>query len=150
LTATIEVTSDQPAASAVDREKLAAYYAPSKDAPFSQDDFEALLGRPVPSNQGPQKGAYTLNTPIGDMGDSFIGRQFYKTMRTQMSNMIQGQEDTPTALLMEAVMHEMPLRGMLMTGDGPLTREMLEALLLMINGRFFKGVGALVRAMLTK
>jgi len=150
LSAIIEVTSDQPAASTVDREQLAAYYAPSKNTCFSQSDFEALLGHPVPLNQMPQKGAYTLNTPIGDMGDSFVGRQFYNMIRSQMSKMFQGQEDTPMALLMEAVMHEMPLRGMLMRGDGPFTREMLEALLVLMNGRFFKGIGALVRAILAK
>ena len=63
-----------------------------------------------------------------------------------MGKMIQGQEGTPTALLMEAMLNELPLRGMLMSGDGPLTREMLDAILIMINGKFFKGVGALINA----
>ena len=51
---------------------------------------------------------------------------------------------------MEAMMREMPLRGMLMTGGGPLTREMLEALLDVINGRTFRGIRALVRAMMSR
>jgi beta-glucosidase len=146
LTDTVDIASAQPPAPAVDREKLAVYYTPPKGTPISQRDFEALLGRPVPPNQGPRKGSYTLNTPIGDMRDSFIGRQLYKSMASQIKKMIAGREDTPMALLMEAMIREMPLRGMLMSEDSPFTREMLEALLTMINGQFFKGAGAFIRA----
>jgi hypothetical protein len=67
-----------------------------------------------------------------------------------MAKMLQGKEDTPIGLLMETMSREMPLRGMLMSGDGPFTREMLDALLQMINGRFFRGAAALVRAIWVK
>lgn len=150
LTATVAITSDHPGVPSVDRENLAVYYNFPKGVPISQRDFETLLGRPVPPNQGPQKGSYTLNTPIGDMNGSFIGQQLYKMMKSQMAKMIQGQEDTPLGLLMEAVTHEMPLRGMLMMGDDNLTRETLDALLIMINGKFLKGAGALMRAIRKK
>jgi hypothetical protein len=39
---------------------------------------------------------------------------------------------------------------MLMSGGGPLNREILEALLLLINGKFFRGTGALIRAILSR
>ena len=54
------------------------------------------------------------------------------------------------ALLMEAMAREIPLRSMLMSGDGRLTREMLEALLTMVNGKTFKGLGQMVKAILNK
>jgi hypothetical protein len=60
--------------------------------------------------------------------------------------MIEGQEDTPMALLVESMITEMPLRGILMLGDGALNREMLDALLVMINGQFFKGLLQFLRA----
>ena len=155
LTASIDVTSSRPAANrgagrGADRAKLSAYDAPSKDTPFDQPGFEALLGRPVPPNQRPRKGAYTLNTPVGDMDDSFVGQRLYKTMSSQMGKLFAGQEDTPMGLLMEAMSREMPLRGMLMGGDGRLTRGMLDALLLLANGKSLRGVGALIRAILNK
>jgi len=146
LTASVEVVSTHPAPPAVDRRKLAAYYDFPKDSPINQADFEALLGRPLPPNQGPQKGEFDLNTPIGDMSDSFIAQLFYSFMRKQMSKMIAGQEDTPTALMIEAMSREIPLRGMLMVADGSITREMLEALLLMINSSFLKGLPSLIKA----
>ena len=71
-------------------------------------------------------------------------------MQAQMGKMIQGQEDTPIALLMEAMVHEMPLRAILMAGDGPFNRERLEALLLIINGQTFKGFFALLKSVVTK
>jgi beta-glucosidase len=150
LTTTVEIASDRPDAPPADRESLAVYYDLSQGTPIGQQDFEALLGRPVPPNQGPQKGSYTMNTPVGDMNGSLIGRLLHSAMKSQMARMIDGQEGTPTALLMEAMTDEMPLRGILMMGGGPFTREMLDALLVMINGQFFRGAGALIRAIRSK
>jgi len=150
LNATVEVTASQPVAPVADREKLAAYYNFPKGTPVSQKDFEALLGRSVPPKQGPQKGNYTINTPIGDMQESFIARQLFGFLKKQMGKMVEGMEDTPMGLLMEAMVQEMPLRSMLMMGEGPLNREMLDALLIMINGKFFKGAGALIKAIRNK
>jgi hypothetical protein len=104
----------------------------------------------VPPNWEPQKGEFSLNTPVGDMQHSFIGRQLYGLMEKQMAKMIEGQENTPIALLMEAALQEMPLRGMLMSADGSFSREMLEALLDLINGKVFMGIGGIVKAMLSK
>lgn len=147
LKAKVEITSSTETP-ATETEKLAAYSNFPKGTPISQGGFEALLGRPVPPNIAPQKGNYILNTPVGDMGDSFIGRLLIKVMIRQIPKMIEGMEDTPTALLMHAMIKEMPLRGMLVFGGGVLTRAMLKALLLMINGQFWKGFGALIKAIL--
>jgi beta-glucosidase len=145
IRASLQVTSPQDPPQAVDRDRLNAYYHFPKGKPVSQRDFEALLGRAVPANSGLQKGSYTINSPVGDMSDSFIGRQLHKVMKSQMAKMFQGQEDTPMALLLEAMLEEMPLRGFLMMSDGRLTRDVLEALVLLINGRLFMGVSALLR-----
>lgn len=144
LTSAIRLDSAQQASPIADKKKLAAYYNPSKDG-FPQKDFENLLGRPIPENVVPQKGSYTLNTPISDMSGSAIGRNLHNGMKKQIGRMIQGKEDTPMGALMDAVVRDMPLRGMLMTGGG-LNRPKFEALLLMINGHFFKGLAALLKS----
>jgi beta-glucosidase len=145
LSTTLHLASAHGTASPADRGKLAAYYNPSKECRFTQSDFETLLGRSVPANVGEQAGSYTLNTPIGEMTGSFIGRQLYKMLSAQIAKMVKGKEDTPTGLLMLTMVKEMPLRSMLMMG-GPMNRPKLEALLLMLNGHFFKGLVALTRA----
>ena len=53
-------------------------------------------------------------------------------------------------VLMEVMMDEMPLRSILMMGDGALTREVLDGLLIMINGKFFSGAGALIKGIFNK
>ena len=134
----IQLDSAQTASAA--KPELAVYYNYPKGTPVSRSDFEALLGHPVPANTVPSKGSYTINTPVGDMKDSFIARQLFKTLKKQIDKMIEGQEDSPIAILMDAMMKEMPLRSMLMMGDGAIDRPKLEALVTMINGKFFKGL----------
>lgn len=146
LNTSLQVTSALQAASISEQDSSPVYHYFPKGASVSQKDFESLLGRPLPANLGSQKGNYSLNTPIGDMSDSFIGRLLHDYMGRQISKIIAGQENTPTALLMEIMIDEAPLRTLLMTGDGSITRPMLDAMLVMINGHFFKGAAALIKA----
>jgi len=121
-----------------------------KGTPVSQQDFESLLGRPVPVNKKDIKGHFTINTPFEDLNDAFIGRQLNNFMQKQMGKMIAGQEGTPTATLMEAMGRESPLRSMLMMGDGTITREMLDSLVAILNGKTVSGAGALIKAIRNK
>ena len=123
-----------------------AYRNFPKGAAIRDADFAALLGRPLPSNDGEKKGDYTLNTPICELSGSFVGRQLYKMMQKQVAKIIAGDEDTPTGLMMKTMIKEMPLRNLLMMGGGPLNAGMLDGLLTMMNGRFFKGLFALLAA----
>jgi beta-glucosidase len=147
LAATLHVAAGHGTATPVDKATLAAYYNLIKDYRFSQAEFEALLGRPVSANVGPQKGSYTLNTPVSELTGSAIGKLLFKLVNDAIGKMIQGREATPTAVLMQATGEDMPLRNMLMT-EGPLNRTKLEALLLMLNGHFFRGLSAYIRGLL--
>jgi hypothetical protein len=51
-----------------------------------------------------------------------------------------GEEDSPTALLLIAMVEEAPFRTMMMAAYGAVSREMLEALLIMLNGSFSKAL----------
>jgi len=121
-----------------------------KGTAVSQQDFESLLGHPVPINKKDTKGHFTINTPFEDLNDAFIGRQLNNFMQKQMGKMIAGQEGTPTATLMEAMGRESPLRSMLMMGDGTVTREMLDSLVAILNGKTVSGAGALIKAIRNK
>ncbi len=138
LKASLHLADARGAASPVNRVKLAAYYGLSKDHRFTQADFEALLGHPIPAKVKPKKGEYTLNTPICEMSDSFIARLLYKLILSQVKKMIKDDEVTPTSAMMRVFVQEMPLRTMLMFG-GPLNLPRLETLLRLINGHLFKG-----------
>ena len=146
LSATVEMESSQPQAPAVERQALAAYYDFPKGTRVSQADFEKLLGKAVPGNEVVEGELYTINTPIGDMKGSFIGRLLGNFMNRQVQGMLKDDLDSPTAQLMQVVAREAPLRIMLMSGEGSISRGMLDALLIMINGKFFKGLAAFLKA----
>jgi beta-glucosidase len=145
LRATVTVESDDPPATAVDREALAAYYHLSKDKAISQADFERLLGRKVPGNEIVRGEPYTRNTPISDMQGSYFGRQLGAYVQRQIKARIV-YEDDPNAPMIMATAWEGPLRILMMGSDGAINREMLEALVLLVNGRYLKGVSGLLGA----
>ena len=70
----------------------------SKDVPLSREAFEALYGRLFPDNTMPAKGNYSLNTPIGDLSHSFIGRILFNMMTGQIKKMF-GDEDEDSPML---------------------------------------------------
>ena len=138
------LAAGQGKVSPVDKVKLGAYYHPAQTLGFPEPGFEALLGRPIPGNTPEKQGQYTLNTPLSEMTGSWIGRQLYKAVCDNIGKMITDKEDTPTSKLLLATQKELPMRSMLMFGGG-LTRSRLEALLLIINGHFFKGLFGLFK-----
>jgi beta-glucosidase len=143
LEASLEVESTRPSAQQFQRDQPMVYYNFPKGTPVSQQDFAALLGKSIPDNQKPAKGEYTINTPVGDMSGSFLGRQLYNFMKKQIGKMTAGQEGTPTTFLMEATLREIPLRSMMMANSS-FNRKRLNSLLIMINGNFFKGLYSLI------
>jgi beta-glucosidase len=149
LTKMVTVTAEQSAPQ-VDRAALDAYYNFPKGMPVSQGDFEALMGRPLPSNIRPKKGNYDLNTPISDMDDSWIGRALFRLLKKMQARMLHGQEESVTTLIWRAGLQTAPARAILLLDNASFNRESLEALLMMINGHFIKGLGALIKAIRTK
>lgn len=126
------------------------YHNFPKGQPVSQQGFEQLLGHSVPKNESATKGNYSINTPMEDLNGSFIGKQLNGLMAKQMANMINGQEDTPTAVLMHSMAREAPLRTLLMMGNGDISRDMLDALVDILNGKTVHGAGDLLKAIRAK
>ena len=125
-----------------------AYENFPKGAGISDADFEALLGRSLPPNVMEEKGAYTMTTPICELKDSFVGRILYRMLQNEVKEIVKGQENTTTEIMMQMMILEMPVRNLYMMGDSPLNAGMTDGLLLMMNGHFFRGLFALLRGWL--
>jgi hypothetical protein len=80
------------------------------------------------------------------MSGSFIGRQLNNIMAKQIENMVKDDPDSATALMMRSMVGSMPLRAMMMMGGDNINRSMLESLLVMLNGKFFKGLFGVIKA----
>jgi beta-glucosidase len=141
LTASLSMDA-QGVAPPVNKEKLSAYYNLSTDRHFSQVDFEALLGHPVPPNVKPQKGNYTLTTPLGDTLDSFIGRQLYKLANDQAAKTVKDTGNPVMGTIIGVSIQETPLR----TFRGTLSHSQVKALIMMMNGHIFKGLLSMIRS----
>lgn len=142
----VQIDSGQGDVPVAEQDKLSVYVNFPADGKISQDAFEELLGREVPSNLARDTDTYTLNTPISDMSDSFIGRQLIKMMEKQIANIVKDEPDSATALMMRSMIRGIPLRAILMMGGDKLNREMVDGLLVMLNGNFLKGLFALIKA----
>jgi beta-glucosidase len=136
----VQIHSNRTEDVVAEKDRLPSYVNFPVDARVSQEEFELLLGRPVPENRVHGKELYTLNTPLGELSESFIGRQLLKVMINQMDTIVRDDPDSPTALLMRSMVPSMPLRLITMMGGDVFNREMADGLLEMMNGRLFRGL----------
>jgi len=141
----IRIDGSQDEVSIPVKDRHPAYINFPPEARISQADFQDLIGCELPPNEPIKGETCTLNTPIVDMQHSFIGRMLHKRMNKQMQEMFGSDPDSPNARMMMAAVKETPLRFLLMFG-GDLNRGMVEGMLMMINGKFFKGLSALLKS----
>ena len=126
-----------------DAEKLPSYYS-GNAANVSEEEFRELLGRDIP------KAGYNFykknrmviheNCTVADLRYSkrWVGRLFSGAIRFVISFARAFGMRTLANTLVMGVLHQ-PVRGLAKFGG--MNRRQMEALLLMFNGHFFKGVG---------
>jgi len=111
---------------------------------YGPGSFAVLIGQQVRADR-PRKGMYTLNTPIADMKDSWLARRFHERIKRDMAAQFTAGDESPTSIMFRAIADEMPLRTLLMFTGGNMSLTRLEALLLMMNGKWLRGLIALWR-----
>lgn len=126
------------------QQSLLADYYDLQRGNYGPGAFAVLMGQPIRSER-PRKGTYTLNTPLADMKDSWLARTFHARIKQAMMTQLANDTESPTAIMFRTIAEEMPLRTLLMFSAGRMTLARLEALLLMMNGKWLQGLGALWR-----
>jgi len=142
----VQVESRQPDAASAERDRIPSYLNFSSPAEISQEDFEFLLGSTLPENLPEKKGRYTINTPLSDLGGSLAGSRLINLLEKQVGDMVRDEPDGPIALMMRASVKGLPLRAVAVMGGERISGGMVEGLLAMVNGRFIKGLIAILRA----
>ena len=140
------IESSQPEAAILERDRHPSYHDFPADAAVTQADFEFLIEGAVPENLAETKGTYTLNTPVGDLSGSWVGRWFFHFLEKQIDELVKDDPDGPNALMMREVVKGLPLRALALMGGERVNRGMLDGLLDIVNGRFFKGLIKVLRA----
>ena len=107
---------------------------------ISDAEFETLLGRPIPD--GHWSGTLDMNDAICQMyfAKSGLARFVYRRLTGMLNKSL--EKGTPNLNLM--FNYNMPFRAIAKMTGGICTMEMAQGILTVVNGHFFKGVGAVI------
>ena len=115
-------------------------YRSGKITDVSDDEFRRLLGHPIPD--GKWGGTLTANDAMCQLyySKSLLGRMLYKIL-TSMKNKADAK-GTPDLNIM--FIYNMPFRAISKMAGGMVSEAMVEDILLIFNGHFFRGLGRLI------
>lgn len=137
LTQVVKVQGMAP--NTVLNEKVPSYRDPAKQWPVSKEQFEIVLGHPVPPERSLRP--FTTNSTLGEIQATFVGRFFVKQVKANMAKTVGGGEGMEEfAKIIDAMLADMPLRQLAMLSDGAMTPTVMDGLVEMMNGRFFRGL----------
>ena len=120
-------------------EKIPAYCDPASQWPVSKEQFEIVLGHPVPPERSLRP--FTTNSTLGEVQTSFVGRFFVKQVKANMAKTMGGGEGMEEfSKIIDAMLEDMPLRQLAMLSGGAMTPAVMDGLVEMMNGRFFRGL----------
>ncbi len=106
-----------------------------------EEEFEALLGRPIPD--GTWGGALTPNDAICQMGYARSGlARLVCRLLTWLKNRAEARGTPDLNILF---IYNMPFRAIGKMAGGMVSREMVEDMVFLVNGHFFRGLGRLIR-----
>jgi beta-glucosidase len=158
LTGTVFVESTCPEASIPDLSVMApSYYqilqseilqseSVQHEFNVSDTEFAALLGRTPPPAETPVGAAFQLNSTLEDVKHTFIGGLLYRLIRRRLAKIHKaGGIDDSMKRISERMAEEIPLRGLALLSEGMLTFRTIEALLMMINGKYLRGILKLLK-----
>ncbi|MFJ2300737.1 glycoside hydrolase family 3 C-terminal domain-containing protein [Oerskovia paurometabola] len=116
-------------------------YRTGRVTDVSDEAFAVLLGRPL-ALRGRGTGPLGVNSPLSDMehARSPLARFAYR----ELARRIARAEAKGTPDLNLLFLRGMPFRAIAKMTNGAMSMDMAEGLLTIVNGHFFRGVGALV------
>ena len=137
LTQAVKVRGMAP--NTVLNEKIPAYCDPASQWPVSKEQFEIVLGHPVPPERSLRP--FTTNSTLGEVQASFVGRFFVKQVKANMAKTMGGGEGMEEfSKIIDAMLEDMPLRQLAMLSGGAMMPAVMDGLVEMMNGRFFRGL----------
>lgn len=122
---------------------LPSYYN-LKNEIFKMDDnqFRILLGRDLPKKNRVKGEPFDPTSSLLDVQEKFLGRMLRNMIINNIKKTFASGEDQVEGniAMMEAIVSEMPLRSLGMMGGDKLPKYFVDAMVLMLNGKFFKGL----------
>ena len=114
---------------------------------FDKKQFEAVLGKEIKEEKAPKKGQFTMNSSLMDLQNGNLkSKLFYKMTMLGVKKRNRKETQENLRKMNEVMTREMPLRTVATFSLGKITLEQMDALLLIFNGHFFKGMWKLKKA----
>ena len=124
-----------------------SWYEDPKGIP-SREAWERLMGRSVPLSVEPKKGKFTMDNSCLEMKNhSFMMWVQYLVTKSIVSKGIEGKKDmsNPTYKMMLLSATDCPMRAAVINSGGMMAESVARGMLLMANGKFLKGILAMMK-----
>lgn len=125
-----------------DQTQLPSYYNADFNA-FSISEFERLYGAVVPVESTAERRELHRNSVISEMkyANSFLSRQVYKIINRMLEK--SQQKGKPDLNLL--FIYNMPFRAIAKMTNGMVSLQMVDDIVFITNGHFWRGLGRLIR-----
>ena len=125
------------------RSSAPCYYDLTGGVRVSDDEFEALLGRPIPPRLRDPGSPFTLDSTVEDLSETTLGRLLARAARGLAGRLLGPDEDLRR--MAEAVVLDAPVRMLFMSGVPAISWERVMGLLDMLNGKALRGLKKLIK-----
>ncbi len=99
----------------------------------SDAEFEGVYGRELPPKELNPGEPFTANSTLGEIKDTQTGQQVLAMIGQQVSQMFGGDPTSDIAMMMQAMMMEMPLRNLIMMSQGQMSWDQINGMIYMMN-----------------
>lgn len=124
-----------------------SWYETLSGAP-TREEWEQLMGHPVPVTAEPKKGQFTMDSTCMEMKEhSFIMKVQYKVTERIIAKSFGGKKDLsdPSYRMMITCAADCPMRSVVISSGGMMSDSLAQGMLHMANGHFFKGIKAMLK-----
>ena len=113
-----------------------------------REEWERLMGRPAPVRAEPKKGQFTMDSTCLEMKEhSLVMRLQYSLTENVIAKGFGGRKDMsdPAYRMMLTCAVDCPMRSAVICSGGAMSEPLAEGLLHMANGRYLKGLAAMLK-----
>ena len=114
----------------------------------SREEWEKLMGHPIPITPEPEKGQFNMDSTCMEMKDhSLMMKIQYKVTEGIVAKGFGGKKDIndPSFRMMLTCATDCPMRSVVISSGGMMSESLARGMLHMANGRYIKGILAMLK-----
>lgn len=142
LKSEINVASTKPDVIVPDLRELTPEYYNISSGNISDRTFETILCRPIPKRFRKKGEKFTINSTLGDVKKTFIGKKMYNSAYKAFLPPATDSVviDPRMERMMKAMIEDLPIRSAMLFSGGKLSRTKVAGLIAFMNKNIFKGI----------